>query len=165
MINRARKLVAVGLTALLALAVTAQGAIAAPAPQDTDGATLVVTDTYGIDKEVNAKQLQEIVDAGALQLNDEPGKLTRAHSQWEGKTFRSLKLYFNKSETSRIAAGSGLCLTIISSIPMAAPLKPACLGLTVYATSAVALGKCVGMAKSPVPLTPYPIYHQGKWCK
>ncbi|MFD2840594.1 hypothetical protein ACFSYH_08425 [Populibacterium corticicola] len=172
MISRARKTITIALVTILTLSFTVQSATASTQIEDDTSGTFVVTDITGIDREVNLEEFEEILQkfeetiaADALGLDGFSGVRPMAHAQTEGTTFRSVKLYFNKSETSRIAAGAGLCLTIVSSIPMAAVLKPACFGLTVYATSAVVANTCIGIAKSQVPLTPYPIYHKGQWCK
>ena len=64
----------------------------------------------------------------------------RAKVRWWG----SYRVYFNKLETLRIAAGSAACAAIVKHVPVVGPyLVTACALLGVYATYARARDKCV----------------------
>jgi len=64
----------------------------------------------------------------------------RAKVRWWGY----YRVYFNKLETLRIAAGSAACAAIVKHVPVVGPyLATACALLSVYATYARARNKCV----------------------
>jgi hypothetical protein len=99
--------------------------------------------------EVEGRTLTQVVEVGAdtaFPVTADPD----VRYDWRGWT-----IYFTKSETTRIAAGAGVCRAILGSIPLPLPLaaigvSTICLLVFAIAGTAVALGKCVRYTTPPI---------------
>lgn len=106
--------------------------------------------------------------AGVARLSPRGGASTNAEARIEGNWYKTSNIYFNRSETTRIAAGAGVIYLLPAGIPnvVVQAIRAVSGAVAAWAGIAIAANACVGI-KTPItigPRVPLPIYHRSGFC-
>lgn len=164
---------------LSTLILTAPASAASASRSDAPGVVFTITDESGVERVVTTQQLGRALETrkDLVFAGDRAGASTvspLAKGRKEGKIFPTWNVYFNKSETNRIAAAGGAAVAlgyVLSKIPSAPSAVVAAItqlggsAIIAWAGIAVVADACVGLKTPLIGIrVPLPIYHRSGFC-